>query len=66
MYIFKRLNCPIRHFAQLPKLQSILGEPVKNYLADFFPLRGGGTPHSTKLFWAEGGVYPNSAEEKAR
>ena len=28
-------------------------EPFKNYLADFFPLRGGVPPHSAKLFWAQ-------------
>ena len=26
---------------------------VKNYLADFFPLRGGYPPLSAKLFWAQ-------------
>ena len=30
-----------------------LRDAFKNYLADFFPLRGGGIPpHSAKFFWA--------------
>ena len=49
-----------------------LRESVKNYLADFFPLRGGGIPPiSAEGFWVgwfsvKGGrgVPPNSAEEK--
>ena len=36
------------------KILAIRG-PVKDYFADFFPLRGGGIPppHSAKLFWAQ-------------
>ena len=47
---------------QLPKQKEIkrkiyfppqtIREPVKNYLADFFPLRGGVPPISAKGFWA--------------
>ena len=41
----------------------VFREAVKNYSADFFSLRGGGTPHSAKLFCAQwlsvkGGEYP--------
>ena len=38
----------------LRKKGASLREPVKNYLADFFPLRGWGVPlKSAKGFWAE-------------
>ena len=30
-----------------------LGEAVKNYLADFFPLRGGVPPPSANGFWQD-------------
>ena len=30
-----------------------LGEAVKNYLADFFPLRGGVPPLSANGFWQD-------------
>ena len=36
------------------EVEALIREPVKIYLADFFPLRGGGVPpDSAKGFWAE-------------
>ena len=48
----------IFHFFWLPRYDmvrhyKVQREAVKNYLADFFPLRGGGTPFSAKGFQAE-------------
>ena len=51
----------------------MIRESVKNYLADFFPLRGGGFPPVPLSFFGHndfplggGGVPPNSVKEKIR